>query len=265
MKRYSRMMYCLLPALVAGVGCNKSSGATAAGTEVPAAGRAIVAPAPAVAASTSPAVLRVGTAAAAAAPDPSAAASMGNPVVTSTAASAPAADAASPETIRKQAQIEWALKQDEIKNDPNGQWATQAKASSTNYDAQGASPYAASQATGLPNVESPGNNASAWTPKTPDAGIEWLELQYSKPVHATQVRVRETYGAGAVMKVELFDQEGLAHTVWTGADSTKDLDYLVVTFPKTAFKTGRVKLTLATNVVHGWNEIDAVQLVGTEQ
>jgi len=26
-----------------------------------------------------------------------------------------------------------------------------------------------------------------------------------------------------------------------------------------------VKVTLATNVIPGWNEIDAVQLVGTEQ
>ena len=38
-----------------------------------------------------------------------------------------------------------------------------------------------------------------------------------------------------------------------------------VEFPKTAFTTSRVKLTLATNVVPGWSAIDAVQLVGTEQ
>jgi hypothetical protein len=39
----------------------------------------------------------------------------------------------------------------------------------------------------------------------------------------------------------------------------------MVKFPKTAFKTDRVKVTLATNIVPGWNEIDAVQLVGTDQ
>ena len=39
----------------------------------------------------------------------------------------------------------------------------------------------------------------------------------------------------------------------------------MVKFPKTTFKTDRVKITLATNVVPGWNEIDAVQLVGTDQ
>ena len=35
-----------------------------------------------------------------------------------------------------------------------------------------------------------------------------------------------------------------------------------VSFEKTAYKTKTVKITLATNSVSGWNEIDAVQLVG---
>jgi hypothetical protein len=79
------------------------------------------------------------------------------------------------------------------------------------------------------------------------------------------VRVRESNGSGTIIKVEVFDEKGGAHTVWTGTDSTKGLDFLVVEFPRTAFKTGRVKVTLATNVVPGWNAIDAVQLVGTDQ
>ena len=50
-----------------------------------------------------------------------------------------------------------------------------------------------------------------------------------------------------------------------GTDPTTDLNYLLVKTPKTAFKTDRVKITLATNVILGWNEIDAVQLVGSDQ
>jgi hypothetical protein len=167
--------------------------------------------------------------------------------------------------IRKRAQIEWALRQDEIKSDPRGQWAVQAKASSAYNDAQGTAAYSPSQATGTPNVEVYGNNNAAWTPKTLNGGIEWLELQFAKPVHATTVRVRESYASGAVIKVDLFDEQGAAHTVWKGIDSTKDLDYLTVEFPRTAFKTSRVKVTLATNTVYGLKQIDAVQLVGTEQ
>jgi hypothetical protein len=178
-------------------------------------------------------------------------------------AAAPGADAA--ETSAKMAAADWAMKQEEIKSDPNGEWAIQATASSTYNDAQGTASYSANQATGAPNVDSYGDNGAAWTTKTEDSGIEWLDLKYPKPVHATEVRVRESCGSGAVIKVEVFDEKGGAHAVWQGNDPTKDLNYLMAKFPKTAFKTDHVKVTLATNVVQGWNEIDAVQLVGTDQ
>lgn len=189
----------------------------------------------------------------------------------STPASAPAAApsggdaAASAETTAKMAAAEWALKQDEIKRDANGQWAIQATASSNYNDAQGTASWSANQATGAPNVDQYGDNGAAWTSKTPDGGIEWLDLKYPKPVHATEVRVRESCGSGTVIKVEVFDELGAAHAVWQGNDPTTELNYLMVKFPKTTFKTDRVKVTLATNVVNGWNEIDAVQLVGSDQ
>ena len=193
------------------------------------------------------------------------------PATTAPAASAPAATsssadaAASAETTSKMAAAEWALKQDEIKRDSNGQWAIQATASSAYNDAQGAANFSANQATGAPNIEKYGDNEAAWTAKTPDSGIEWLDLKYPKPVHATEVRVRESNASGAVIKIEFYDEQGIAHAVWQGNDPTTELNYLMVKFPKTTFKTDRVKVTLATNVVPGWNEIDAVQLVGTDQ
>jgi hypothetical protein len=180
-------------------------------------------------------------------------------------AAGPSASAAANPDTAKQAQIDWAIRQDAIKNEPHGQWAVEATASSTSGGEHGDANHTAGQATGAPNVERYGNNALAWSPKAADAGLEWLDLRYAKPVHATAVRVRESCGPGAVIKVELFDEQGSAHTVWQGNDITKNLDYLVVEFPKTVFKTNRVKLTLATNIVGGWNEIDAVQLVGTDQ
>jgi hypothetical protein len=191
------------------------------------------------------------------------------PATTAPTAGAPAAPSsaegsASAETTAKMAAAEWALKQDEIKNDPNGQWAISASASSSYNDAQGAAQWSANQATGAPNVEKYGDDGRAWTSKTPDSGIEWLELKYPKPVHATDVRVRESCGSGAVIKIEVYDEQGGAHAVWQGNDPTTELNYLIVKFPKTTFKTDRVKVTLATNVVPGWNEIDAVQLVGTD-
>ncbi len=178
---------------------------------------------------------------------------------------APTADANAPETTAKLEGAAWALKQDEIKHDPNGQWAIQATASSTYNDAQGTAAWSANQTTGAPNVDTYGDNGAAWAPKTPDGGIEWLDLKFPKPVNATEVRVRESCGSGAVIKIEVFDEQGGAHAVWSGNDPTTGLNYLIVKFTKTAFKTDRVKVTLATNVVPGWNEIDAVQLIGTAQ
>jgi hypothetical protein len=183
---------------------------------------------------------------------------------TSSTATSSASDA-SAETTAKLAGAAWALKQDEIKSDTKGQWAVQAKASSTYNDAQGTSGWSANQATGAPNVDKYADDGNAWTSKTPDGGIEWLDLKYPKPVHAEEVRVRESFGSGAVIKVEIFDEQGAPHTVWAGNDPTTDLNYLLVKFPKTTFTTDRVKITLATNVVPGWNEIDAVQLIGTDQ
>ena len=187
------------------------------------------------------------------------------PGASATAAPGSADAAASAETTAKLAAAEWALKQDEIKRDPNGQWAIQATASSSYNDAQGTASWSANQATGAPNVDKYGDDGNAWTSKTQDGGIEWLDLKYPKPVHATEVRVRESCGSGAVIKIEVYDEQGGAHAVWQGNDPTTELNYLMVKFPKTTFKTDRVKVTLATNVVPGWNEIDAVQLVGTDQ
>jgi hypothetical protein len=239
------------PTATMGIAATALTGAVNANSPAPAA-PAAVAPAAVAPAAVAPAAVA-----------PTAAASA--PSAAPAASAAAAAEASSPETIRKRALIEWALKQDEIKNDPRGQWAVEAKASSSYNDAQGTAHYSASQATGAPDVEAYGDNPSAWLPKTPNGGIEWLELRYAKPVHATAVRVRESCGSGAVIKVEVFDEQGAAHTVWSGVDPTKDLNYFTIEFPRTPYKASRLKVTLATNTVSGYKEIDAVQLVGTEQ
>jgi hypothetical protein len=200
-----------------------------------------------------------------AAPAQPAAATQPAPAPAAPAAAPAAADGSSADTTAKLAAADWAIKQDEIKHDPNGQWAILASASSSYNDAQGQAGWSPNQATGAPNVDKYADDGKAWTSKTPDGGIEWLDLKYPKPVYATEVRVRESFGSGAVIKIEVFDDGGAGHTVWAGNDPTTGLNYLMVKFPKTAFKTDRVKITLATNVIPGWNEIDAVQLIGTDQ
>ncbi len=77
-----------------------------------------------------------------------------------------------------------------------------------------------------------GDDGKAWTPKTQDSGIEWLDLKNPRPVYATEVRVRESFNSGTVIKVDVFDDAGVAHTVWAGNDPTTGLNYLLVNFPR---------------------------------
>jgi hypothetical protein len=173
-----------------------------------------------------------------------------------------------PEIAKKRKAMEFALKEDEIKNDPKGQWAVNAKAS-TSYAGNLDNPqagYHPMQATGIPNVNRHSDDSSSWATKEADAGIEWIELDYAKPVNATEVRIRQTYNPGAIIKVELFDESGAAHNIWQGPDMTdypaNEISWLNIPIEKTEYKTQKLKITLATNAVDGWNEIDAVQLIG---
>ncbi|AXQ31250.1 hypothetical protein D0B54_22320 [Solimonas sp. K1W22B-7] len=192
-----------------------------------------------------------------------------------TVAAAPAApaeavpDEAARQAAEKKAAIDRALKEQALLEDPKGQWATSATASSTyaTDKAPGADTgYGAIKATGKPDVEQYGDNSNAWTTEQSDAGIEWLELGFARPVNATEVRVRQSFYPGAIIKLELIDEAGAKHAVWDGVDDLVDgssnIIWFVRSFERSAYKAKGVRITLATNAVAGWNEIDAVQLVG---
>ncbi len=171
----------------------------------------------------------------------------------------------------KEQKIKEALAEEKLVNDTLGQWAVDAEASSTYGDEKGKDksyPYTPAQMTGKPDCENYADDGRAWAPKEADKGIEWVQLTYAKPVNASEVRVRQNIGPGAIIKVELIDTDGKSHTVWEGEDKTKytpdKIQYFIAKFDKTSYKTKTVKITLACNAVPGWNEIDAVQLVGDD-
>lgn len=182
---------------------------------------------------------------------------------------APTTDAAAteedPEVAKKRREVEFALAEDALVADPRGQWAATASASSTYNDAKEPASYSAFQATGAPNVVGFGDNGNAWCPKEDDGGIERLEVGFAKPVNATEIRVRQNSAPGAIIKIELIDTEGTAHVVHDGIDAAKYDAFnfwFKKTFEKTPYIVAGAKITLATNAVAGWNEIDAVQLLG---
>lgn len=149
-----------------------------------------------------------------------------------------------------------------IAADANGQWASAARASSE----YSSTTYSAARATGAPDVSGYGNDANAWTPAAANAGQEQLTLTFARAVTATAVKVRQSCQPGAIVKVELIGADGARQLVFAGRDPNAyaplTIGWFVVTFPPTPFVVAAVELTLDTTVVPGWNEIDAVSLVG---
>ena len=144
---------------------------------------------------------------------------------------------------------------------PIAQWAVRAVASSE----FGSPNWGAGMATGLPDTVENGDFGSAWAPKLEDAGVEWLQLSYAKPVYAIGVRVRETFNPGAISKLSFLDAAGGEHVVWEGISMNGNSPgYFELVFPRTDYPTVGVKVFLDTARVAGFNEIDAVELIGYE-
>lgn len=149
--------------------------------------------------------------------------------------------------------------------DANGQWAASAKAGSE----YGTPDYGAVQLVGPPDVPDGNDSRKAWCHHSSAKGLEWIELTFAKAVHATEVRVRQSYNPGAIVKVEAIDSSGASHLWWQGVDPARPpgalnaIAWFAVRVPKTDYPVARVKLTLDLDAVASWQEIDAVQLVGT--
>lgn len=181
------------------------------------------------------------------------------------AAAAPPAAEEDEAAAEKRKAVEFALNEEKIATDAKGQWASTAKATSTYGDAKDPQDYSASKATGAPDVANFSDNGNAWTAKEADGGIERLEVGFARPVHATEIRIRQSFGPGAIIKVELLDTTGAGHVVYEGVDGASYDKYnfwFRKSFDKTPYQVAGAKITLATNAVSSWNEIDAVQLIG---
>ena len=119
------------------------------------------------------------------------------------------------------------------------------------------------QTVGPPDVANVGmDSRDAWAPAREDGGEEWLDVTFATPLRATGVRIHEVCTAGAVAKVTLYDASGTAHVVFQGTDPLSAPDVFHVAFDLTGYEVQRARITLDTSRSEGWNEIDAVELVG---
>jgi hypothetical protein len=136
------------------------------------------------------------------------------------------------------------------------QWAATATASSEWSPTE----YSAMQATGPAEIAGSCTDViTNWSPLTGEDIPEWLELGYPSAVAATSVEVHESLEAGFVYQVDLRDSFGDLHTITTGADPTACGEVKAPSFAATSYPVdGVVVYTQAL----GWEEIDAVELVG---
>lgn len=127
-------------------------------------------------------------------------------------------------------------------------------------------PWGPEQATGPPDTLNAGDLPTAWASLSEDAQEEWLELTYAKAVIPTEVVIHETFNPGAVFKIVLMTDGDREHVVWQGKDPTAVGDDKGISRIKfdTKLRTRRIRVFLDSEEVPGWNEIDAVGLIGSE-
>ena len=123
--------------------------------------------------------------------------------------------------------------------------------------------WSAEQAIGPPNCETSQDSPNAWASQNADGGAEWLSVMFEQPVDVAEVRIRENHNPGAISKVAAV-ADGAEVVLWEGtaAAGKRSRDFLARAAG--AVTAQAVIIYLDTARVPGWNEIDAVELVGRD-
>lgn len=140
-------------------------------------------------------------------------------------------------------------------------WASSAVASSE----YGNPSWAADQATGAPDTMECGDIQTAWASSS-GGTEEWLELSYDVPVWVSQVNIVQTYNPNQVVRVELQNSDGQYQTVYEGEPAQESACpfTLEIAVARAEFAADTVVVVIDQSVLGlGWNEIDAVELIGT--
>jgi hypothetical protein len=115
-----------------------------------------------------------------------------------------------------------------------------------------------------PDTRGFGDLPTAWTTTGPDSGEQWVVVEFAKTMPVTSIDIHETHGPGAVIKLSSVSMTGAESTIWTGTDplASANVKGGVSTISlQQPVSTRRIKIVLDTNLVGGWNEIDAVAIV----
>ena len=135
------------------------------------------------------------------------------------------------------------------------QWAGAATASSEWSSTE----WSAAQASGPPELATCDSVPTNWAPLSGGADPEWLDLAYAGPVRGIGVDVHEASLEGFVERIEVRDAEGRLHSVWDGEDRTACGGILNARWSTLPYD---VVAVIVHTAVEGWEEIDAVELLG---
>jgi hypothetical protein len=139
------------------------------------------------------------------------------------------------------------------------QFASEATASSQ----YSSSSWSAKQATGAPDTTACGDQLTAWASASSHTK-DWLLLTYDQVVIPNRIVVYQTYHPGAVSQVQVEDSAGNLITVYTASpQNLSQCPYqLVITVKDVNTPVRSVRVSIDQSTTAGWNEIDAVQLIG---
>ena len=143
--------------------------------------------------------------------------------------------------------------------EPINQWASSAVAGSAF-----SSSWAATNTIGPADTPDCGDYTTAWASGT-SSGVEWLEVYYDVPVYATQINIYESYNPDQVVLVELIDVDGNVVEAYSQSPENYAVCPMVLSIDleATDFLVHGVRITVDQSVLGlGWNEIDAIELVG---
>lgn len=120
------------------------------------------------------------------------------------------------------------------------------------------------QATGLPDTEGCLDARTAWSTSQPNS-VGALMLLYAQPVIPTGIMVYQNFNPGFITRITITDLYGEIHVVYqtTPQPAPQCPFVLVVPIDDADYPGGVVTVYLdQTTSAGGWNQIDAVELIG---
>jgi hypothetical protein len=121
------------------------------------------------------------------------------------------------------------------------------------------------QLVGPPDTHAAGDMPTAWAPLSSRGGRdEWLQVNYDRAVDISEIRVRETYNPGAIAKLAAVLPDGQEVVIWEGVTPPTEAPADTGFAAPAGLQAQSVKIYLDRTRAPGWNEIDAVELVGRD-